>query len=55
MLFKTSIMQKRHHLLDRFTIKQHPAMAERQNDMIAHIRTMRFSDQNRAIMFAMQT
>ena len=55
MLFKTSIMQKCHHLPDRFTVKQHTAMADRQNNMIAHIRTMRFADQNRAIMFAMQT
>ena len=38
-----------------FTVKQHTAMADRQNNMIAHIRTMCFADQNRAIMFAMQT
>lgn len=55
LLFKISIMQKCHHLTDSFAVEQHTAMADRQNNMIAHIRTMRFADQNRTIMFAMQT
>lgn len=55
MLFKISIMQKCHHLSGSFAVEQHAAMADRQNDMIAHIRTMRFADQNRTIMCAVQT
>lgn len=55
LLFKISIMQKCHHLSGSFAVEKHTAMADWQNNMIAHIRTMRFADQDRTIMCAVQT
>ena len=54
-MIKLPLAQKCCGLLRSNVFKQHPAVADRQDNVVAHIRAVGFADQNRTVVFAVQT
>ena len=54
-MIKPPLAQKCCGLLSSNVLKQHTAVADGQDNVVAHIRTAGFADQNRTVVFAVQT
>ena len=54
-MIKLPFTQKCCGLLGGNVFKQHTAVADGQDNVVAHIRTAGFADQNRTVVFAVQT